>query len=146
MKNTTKDDARITAAGAAIGAGLVAVAELVRRFSKSSDDAAYAEMRRRLAETLDRLRDARDGNDALRATIAEYGNAIAERDRTIATLREERAQCDATVLSLIKSLNSANVLCSDMRSQLARSGHEVQGGYFMAVLPDGSVAGPFSRS
>lgn len=141
---------------AAIGALVDAVAVTTGKFRQSAADSeasVLTEVRQRLAEALDRLRDAQDGNDCLRAVIAESYAVISERDALIAQLRQdnaqlrqERARCDQSIVDLVKALNIANVNCASLRSQLARCGAEAQGYYFMAVLDDGSTAGPFSRS
>lgn len=143
-----KDDLLLVAIGAVAGAAAVTTDKLRHLLATDSDASrlVLAEVRQRLAEALDRLRDAQAGNDALRATIAEYFAAIAERDATIAQMQQERARCDQSIIDLIKALNAANSHCASLRSQLSRCGEAGEGSYFMFALEDGSIAGPFSRS
>lgn len=129
-----------------LAAALNVARNLRRQEIDSAATPALAEVRQRLAETLDSLRNARDGNEALRFTVAEYGNTIAERNATITALKQERARCDQSIVDLVKALNAANVSCAALRGQLSRCGSEPQGYYFMTLAPDGSVVGPFSRS
>jgi hypothetical protein len=97
-------------------------------------------LRQNLAVTVDELRHAQDVNRALEATIVQ-------REATITDLRTLNERNAVACVNLIKSLNGANARCAEYKNQLRASGIPLpEPPYFLAVLDDGSVAGPFGRN
>lgn len=130
-------------AGAAVlgaAAATVAVASLRReRLGHQETIARLAGLRQHVACTLDSLRDAQRGNLSLLSDVSE-------RDATITKMAEEHERSSLAIIKLIKSLNAANARCAEMQQALHAQGITSEPGYFLAMLGDGSIAGPFGRN
>ena len=121
-------------------AATVAVASLRReRFGHQETIARLASFRQHVACTLDDLRAAQRANQVLLGDVAE-------RDTTIVKMAEEHERSSLAIMRLIKSLNATNARCAEMQQALHAQGIISEPGYFLAMLGDGSIAGPFGRN
>lgn len=107
--------------------------------SESVNAAGVETLRQTLNQALDDLSCADSTNSALRQNINQ-------RDADLADAQAQLLRAADSIQGLIKALNAANVRCAELQNALHRHGLSAESAYFMAVLGDGSVAGPFSRN
>lgn len=128
----------LPAIAAAVGAAAAAISNALRR-TPAAPPERVAVLRRNLAEALDNLENERAGNRAMRATLAES-------QATVTGLLADQERSKVAIANLLSALNGANVRCAELQTALRNCGGEAETPYFLAVLDDGSVAGPFGRN
>lgn len=134
----------IAVVGGTAGATVLLVAKLLHlgpyaQPQQADPSPSLAGLRSRLAAALDARNDAETANEILRQRIAQ-------RDADIAEAQEQLNRASVAIQNLLVSLNTTNARCASLQGQLSRCGGAIEPAYFLALLDDGSVAGPFSRN
>lgn len=154
MKAPAKTDLLLTAAGALLGAAAVAIHKLRdERRAHSRTLARLAGVQGRLAAALDSRREAESAKEVLQGEVQRLSDKLmtavtqlGQRDADLADAQEKIVQANDAIGRLLQALNASNVRCAEQQQALQRSGITAEAAYFLAVLSDGSTAGPFSRN